>query len=70
MLATTLAFAALAISGLTFVLSYRATTAAERRSRLPVLVFVYDLDPGVAAAQCRLRSGAQHRDSPAAHHRD
>jgi hypothetical protein len=44
MLANGLAVAALVISVITFVLSYRATTAAERRSRLPVLVFVYDGD--------------------------
>jgi hypothetical protein len=42
MLANGLASAALVISLITFVLSYRAATATERRSRLPVLVFVYD----------------------------
>ncbi|HZC99842.1 MAG TPA: hypothetical protein VFA46_06520 [Actinomycetes bacterium] len=46
MLTTGLAVAALVISLITFVLSYRATTAAERRSRLPVLVFVYDGNRG------------------------
>ncbi len=42
MLATTVSIAAILLSGVTFGLSYRASRAAERRARIPVLVFVYD----------------------------
>jgi hypothetical protein len=39
---TILSVAALVLSAITFVLAYRATLTADRRSRIPVLVFVYD----------------------------
>jgi hypothetical protein len=42
MAAIAVSIAAIVVSGVTFGLSYRASTAAERRSRIPVLVFVYD----------------------------
>src|SRR5262245_54533050 len=42
MLATTVSIAAIVVSSVTFGLSYRASKAAERRSRIPVLVFVYN----------------------------
>ena len=50
MLATVVSIAAIILSAITFGLSYRASRAAERRARMPVLVFVYDgaqrcLDP-------------------------
>ena len=42
MLATAVSIAAIVLSAITFGLSYRASKAAERRARMPVLVFVYD----------------------------
>lgn len=42
MLATTVSIAAILLSAVTFGLSYRASRAADRRARIPVLVFVYD----------------------------
>jgi hypothetical protein len=42
MLATAVSIAAILLSAVTFGLSYRASRAAERRARIPVLVFVYD----------------------------
>jgi hypothetical protein len=42
MLATAISIAAILLSAVTFGLSYRASGAAERRARIPVLVFVYD----------------------------
>jgi hypothetical protein len=42
MLATAASIAAILLSVVTFGLSYRASRAAERRARIPVLVFVYD----------------------------
>jgi hypothetical protein len=42
MLSVTLAVAALALSLVSFVLTYRAGHAEDRRSRIPVLVFIYD----------------------------
>ncbi|TLP52405.1 hypothetical protein [Microbispora triticiradicis] len=46
MLATALSIAALILSAVTFMLGYRASRATERRSRMPVLVFVYDNEDG------------------------
>jgi hypothetical protein len=46
MSATILSVIAIALSAVTFVLAYRAGQAADRRSRIPVLVFVYDEDRG------------------------
>ena len=37
-----ISIAAIIVSSVTFGLSYRASKAAERRLRIPVLVFVYD----------------------------
>jgi hypothetical protein len=42
MLATVVSIAAIILSAITFGLSYQASRAAERRARMPVLVFVYD----------------------------
>lgn len=42
MLTTAISIAALLLSAITFGLAHRASKAAERRSRIPVLVFVYD----------------------------
>ena len=46
MLATAVSIVAILLSGVTFGLSYRASKAAERRARIPVLVFVYDSTRG------------------------
>jgi hypothetical protein len=46
MLATVVSIVAILLSGVTFGLSYRASKAAERRARIPVLVFVYDSAQG------------------------
>lgn len=42
MLATAVSIAAIVLSGVTFGLTYRASKVTERRSRIPVLVFVYN----------------------------
>ena len=42
MLSNTIAAVALILSLVTFGLAQRSTSAADRRSRIPVLVFVYD----------------------------
>jgi hypothetical protein len=41
MLATAVSITAIIISAVTFGLSYRASQTAERRTRIPVLVFMY-----------------------------
>jgi hypothetical protein len=42
MLAIAISIAAIVVSSVTFGLNYRASKIAERRLRIPVLVFVYD----------------------------
>lgn len=42
MISDALSVTALVVSVVTFAMSYRASHRAERRSRIPVLVFVYD----------------------------
>jgi hypothetical protein len=42
LLATVVSIAAILLSAVTFAFSYRASRAAERRARMPVLVFLYD----------------------------
>lgn len=46
MLSQVLAIAALVLSAVTFGIGYRASRVTERRSRLPVLVFVFDREQG------------------------
>ena len=46
MLTIAISVAALLLSAVTFGLAYRASKAADRRSRIPVLVFVYDISQG------------------------
>ncbi len=46
MLQTALSLSAIVLSAVTFGLSYRAGQIANRRSRIPVLVFVYDRQRG------------------------
>lgn len=41
MLATAISIVAIALSAVTFGVSYRSSQVAERRARMPVLVFVY-----------------------------